>query len=208
MSSNVYIPPPISRRAFDGDADLLHYLYWKTLYWHLIGTFGPERRNAKRFGSRIPTILNRLNIFESVPGQEAAALGVEVVDRWDLGVEHRRLVIKKIKRLRFLASVGSSNERRIARQVYAPAKLSSAYDLLAHSQYRDGQSSQAKKTLLLSREICTTNRIPFRGAQLLTIADSWKLNDGRISCDTEVMWRNRFIIVYNSYGGRSARGAF
>lgn len=207
MYSNIYISPPISRRAFEGDADLLHYIYWKTLYWHLIGAVWPERRNAKRFGSRIPAILSRLNIIGSVPGQEAAALGVEVVGRWDLGIEHRRLVIQKIEQLRFLSSIGSSNERRIARQVYAPAKLSTAYDLLAHSQYRDGQFLQAKKTLLLSRDICTTNRIPFRGVPLLTIADSWKQGDGDISCNTEVMWRKRFILIYNSYGGRSARGA-
>lgn len=190
--------PPVSRRKFFSDYDHAHYLYGKALHW-----IGRDQRRARLFAQRIPPLLAAVRgVFKSIPGCEMASLAAELDSDWNVATRYRRKAISLIELIRGLAPAEAPIARRAILRDYSPAKLASAYDLLARCYRHRRKLMESSALLERSREICAAHRIPFKGAHLVKEIEEARQSD-RASVGRA--WLQRLVEIAGAHGARFVR---
>lgn len=192
------MPPPANRRRFFSEHDHAHYLYGKALYW-----MERDDRRARMFAQRIlPLLATVRGVFKSIPGCEMAALAAELDGDWQTATRHRRKAIALIGLVRELAPTEAPIARRAILRDYSPAKLASAYDLLARCYRYRGNLMESSVLLERSQEICDAYRIPFKGAHLIKEIEEARQSDGSF---VGRAWNQRLVEIAGAHGARFVR---
>jgi tetratricopeptide (TPR) repeat protein len=143
--------------------DQASHLYDQLLHW-LYGKGNPKK--ALPFATQLESIFDEVDGLEdSIFGQECKSLIFETKGDLSGAIRHRKVEIRKIRRLREI-SIGTPSEA-YALKNYGVADLSDRLDLLAELYFQKGDLPKAIATLEESKRLCEDNHVKFDGKDLL-----------------------------------------